>query len=79
MPSASETEWTRVNPVGSEAQPGEDHTPGIGEFAFVTGQGALGAAATQNDVDGGKTTLVTPPIDVSMDPEGLSVAPAVAW
>ncbi len=57
--------WTRVNPVGSSAQPEDDHTAGAGVFCFVTGQGVGGGAAGDNDVDGGITTLRTPILDAS--------------
>lgn len=51
--------WERVIPVGTTAQPGEDHTTN-GVFCFVTGQHEAGQGAGFNDVDGGITTLVTP-------------------
>ncbi|UCF68974.1 MAG: hypothetical protein JSV80_06735, partial [Acidobacteriota bacterium] len=42
-----------------------DRTPGEGKNAFVTGNGAGGADFTGDDVDGGKTTLVSPSYDLS--------------
>ena len=51
--------WERVIPIGTSAQPGEDHTVD-GVFCFVTGQHQSGQGAGFNDVDGGVTTLVTP-------------------
>jgi len=53
--------WTRVNPVGSIAQPESDFSPN-GSMCFVTGQGALGAPDGSHDVDGGSTTLTSPPL-----------------
>jgi len=56
--------WTRVNPVGTAAQPSDDHTP-AGAFCWVTGQGTLGGSIGEEDVDGGETTLTTPNFDLS--------------
>ncbi len=52
--------WVRVNPIGTAAQPEDDHTPGPGVFAWVTGQGTVGGSVGENDVDNGKTTLLSP-------------------
>ncbi len=57
--------WTRVDPIGTGAQPEDDHTPGAGRFCFVTGQGTPGGGVGENDVDGGTTTLVSPPFDLA--------------
>lgn len=57
--------WTRVNPHGTAAQPEDDHTADPGVICWVTGQGAVGGGLGDNDVDGGKTTLVSPIIDLS--------------
>ena len=56
--------WVRVDPNGTAAQP-EDDASDPGTFCFVTGQGSVGGSLGENDVDGGSTTLVTPPIDTS--------------
>jgi DNA-binding beta-propeller fold protein YncE len=63
--------WVAVNPIGTSAQTEYDHTPGSGRIAFVTGQGEINEASDASDVDGGKTTLVSPVIDLSTatDPE----------
>jgi choice-of-anchor B domain-containing protein len=56
--------WTRTNPIGTVAQPEDDHTL-AGGFCYFTGQGPIGGAAGDNDVDGGKTTLLSPVLDLS--------------
>jgi choice-of-anchor B domain-containing protein len=63
--TATTGQWLRVNPVGTAAQPEDDHTGGAGVFCFVTGQGVPGGAVGDNDVDGGITTLRTPILDAS--------------
>ena len=57
--------WERVDPIGTEyggspCQMEDDHTPAPGTHCFVTGNGSVGGAAGENDVDGGKTTLLSP-------------------
>ncbi len=47
------------------AQPYTDHTPGTGAQCFVTGQGTNSADADQADVDGGRTTLTSPALDLT--------------
>jgi len=56
--------WVLVDPIGTAAQPEDDHTLG-GSLCFVTGQGSPGGSLGENDVDGGFTTLLSPAIDVS--------------
>ncbi len=65
--------WTRVDPVGTAAQP-EDDVDANGTLCFVTGQGAVGGGLGDNDVDGGKTTLTSPVIDLS-----AAIAPRVGY
>ena len=67
--------WERVNPVGTEAQPEDDNTAGNGGRAWITGQGSVGGAIGENDVDGGVTTLLSPVFDASMTP----VVPISYW
>jgi hypothetical protein len=55
------------------AQPEQDRTPGAGTRCFVTGQGTDSDDVWENDV-GGRTTLTSPPLDVS----GMS-EPTVGW
>jgi hypothetical protein len=57
--TATSGQWVRVDPVGTTAQPEDDHTAN-GTICFVTGQGTVGGAAGAADVDGGITTLVSP-------------------
>ncbi|HEY3243255.1 MAG TPA: choice-of-anchor B family protein [Phycisphaerae bacterium] len=56
--------WVRVDPVGSAAQPEDDHTA-AGTMCWVTGQNVPNSPASAGDVDGGKTTLLTPITDLS--------------
>ncbi|MEY4119007.1 MAG: hypothetical protein RLZZ116_2335 [Planctomycetota bacterium] len=51
--------WTRVDPVGTIAQPELDHSVS-GTICWVTGQGVVGGADGAADVDGGITTLLSP-------------------
>ncbi len=50
--------WERGDPEPTLAQPGDDHTPGAGVNCWVTGR-AAGAGDGANDVDGGRTTLLS--------------------
>lgn len=56
--------WTRVNPNGTAAAPEDDHTS-TGTLCFVTGQGTVGGAVGEADVDNGRTTLVSPTLDLT--------------
>lgn len=57
--------WVRVDPVGTAAQPEDDHTPAPGVLCWVTGQGSPGGSIGAADVDGGRTTLRTPVYNLS--------------
>jgi hypothetical protein len=62
--------WERVDPLGTtyeghQVQPDDDHTAEPGSLCFVTGNGTQGGAAGENDVDGGKTTLLSPVFDLT--------------
>ncbi|KAA3605584.1 MAG: T9SS C-terminal target domain-containing protein [Calditrichaeota bacterium] len=61
---ATSGEWIRDDPVGTDAQPEDDHTD-VGVACFVTGNANPGQAAGANDVDGGITTLVSPIFDAT--------------
>ncbi|MBL8881031.1 MAG: hypothetical protein JNG88_18095 [Phycisphaerales bacterium] len=62
--------WTRVDPIGTTsggqpAQPEDDNPAGTGTRCFVTGQGTIGGAPGQADVDGPDNILTSPPLDLS--------------
>ncbi len=55
--------WTRNVPQYTGPQPSEDHTSPPGTRCFVTDY--RGGALDQYDVDGGRTTLISPAIDLT--------------
>jgi C1A family cysteine protease len=65
--------WERAEPTeklwnkytGATIQPGKDATPLPGTMCFVTEDSPLGTAQRHGDVDGGKTTLLSPVFDLS--------------
>jgi hypothetical protein len=68
--NASTGQWVRVDPNGTEyggvtMQPEDDSTTNPGVLCFITGQGSVGGAAGDADVDGGCTTLLSPVFDLS--------------
>ncbi|HEY3245409.1 MAG TPA: hypothetical protein VGM03_18865 [Phycisphaerae bacterium] len=58
-------QWVRVDPIGTGAQPEDDHTPGMGVRCYVTGDGE-GPPSTF-DVDWGPVYLTSPPINLPGD------------
>jgi C1A family cysteine protease len=61
--------WDRGDPEATwwgdqPCQPGDDHTESPGTDCYVTGLSA-GSSQGTHDVDGGKTTLLSPAIDLS--------------
>ncbi len=56
--------WEWCEPIGTEAQPGVDHSV-RGTHCWVTGQQIEGGATGDNDVDGGRTTLYSPGYELS--------------
>jgi hypothetical protein len=62
--------WERVDPNGTwsgsdPVQPEDDHTPEPGILCFVTGNAPQGSDQDEEDVDGGKTTLTSPTLNMS--------------
>ncbi len=57
--------WQRVVPLGTIAQPDADYTGAPGTTCFVTQNGTAGGVPGEADVDGGKTTLLSPVFDLS--------------
>lgn len=56
--------WERGNPRGTQAQP-EDDFSNPGTICWFTGQGSNGGSLGENDVDGGRTTLLSPVFDAT--------------
>jgi len=70
--------WERVNPLGTAAQPEDDHTPGAGNTdCFITGQQPFGGDLGTNDVDNGKTTLISP--NINLEGSSGAVISYVRW
>ena len=65
--------WGRMDPVGTAAQPENDHTAAPGTDCWVTD--GRGGGLGDYDVDGGKTTLFSPVYDLS----GMLAARASYW
>jgi choice-of-anchor B domain-containing protein len=63
--TATTGQWERVDPVGTEAQPENDHTADPADMCFVTGQGQFGGGLGDDDVDDGFTTLRTSSFNLS--------------
>ena len=57
--------WVRADPVGTAAQPEDDHTV-AGVRCWITGNGAVGGAVGAADIDGGQTTLTSPNFDATV-------------
>ena len=57
--------WIRADPVGTSYQSEYDHTPDPGSICFVTGNANPGDPAGTNDVDNGRTTLLSPIFDLA--------------
>ena len=58
--TATTGQWVLADPVGTTAQPEDDHTAAPGVKCWFTGQGTVGGAIGAADVDGGVATLVSP-------------------
>ncbi len=57
--------WARVNPIGTAAQPEDDHTPDPGTICWVTANGPAGGGVGEQDVDDGTTTVYSPEFDLT--------------
>lgn len=57
--------WVRAVPVATEAQPGVDASGDPGGFCFVTENGVPGGESGAADVDGGRTSLTSPRLDLA--------------
>ena len=57
--------WIRGDPIGTAAQPENDHTPTPGSQCWFTGQGSVGGGLGENDIDGGITTLTSANYDAT--------------
>ncbi len=62
--TASSGTWTRTNPIGTAAQPEDDHS-NPGTLCWFTQNGTIGGAVGEADVDGGATALRSPVLDAS--------------
>lgn len=62
--AATTGQWVRADPVGTSAQPEDDHSTN-GTLCFVTGNGTPGGPVGEADVDGGTTILTSPAFDLS--------------
>ena len=72
--TATTGQWTLGNPIGTAAQPEDDHTA-VGTDCWFTGQGSPGGSLGENDVDGGITTLLSPVFDA----EGIGSLELSYW
>lgn len=66
--TATTGQWVRADPLGTAAQPEDDHSPDPGAAAWITGQHLAGQGNGFADVDGGATTLLSPIFDLSNTP-----------
>ena len=57
--------WERVDPNFTLIQPEDDATPDPGTMCWITGQASVGGLPTDNDVDGGETSLYSPVFSLS--------------
>lgn len=57
--TATTGKWVCADPVGTAAQPEDDHSA-TGTKCFVTGNSAVGGGVGDADIDGGATTLISP-------------------
>jgi hypothetical protein len=72
--TASTGTWVRANPVGTGAQPEDDHS-NPGTQCFVTANGSPGGGVGDADIDGGATSIRSPVLDAT----GLADAQIGYW
>ncbi|MBN2491667.1 MAG: hypothetical protein JXQ29_12530 [Planctomycetes bacterium] len=65
--------------TSSVSQPEDDHTPGSGTMCYVTQNGTRGGNSQNHDVDGGKTSIVSPLFDLSGVPAGAATVDFAYW
>jgi choice-of-anchor B domain-containing protein len=58
--TATGGKWVHGNPLGTQAQPEDDHSSSPGVNCWFTGQGSSFGNLFEADVDGGTTTLTSP-------------------
>jgi len=63
--TATTGQWVLGDPIGTGAQPEDDHTVGQGVNCWFTGQGTPAGTLSAADVDSGTTTLVSPTFNCS--------------
>jgi len=62
--TAERGRWERAVPVGTGAQPAADARGDSSGFCYLTANGTPGGEIGEADVDGGRTTLTSPRIDL---------------
>jgi len=72
--TATSGQWAHGEPLGTYAQPEFDHSV-VGQNCFFTGQGTEAGGYGAADVDGGKTTLLSPRLQLG----GLSNPVVSYW
>lgn len=60
-------------------QPEDDNTPGAGTICYITQNGLRGQTASAHDVDNGKTSIVSPTLDLSSLPAGAAKLDFAYW
>jgi hypothetical protein len=63
--NAATGQWVWLDPNGTSAQPGNDHTAAPGAICWVTGNAPAGSGDGTADIDAGTTTLYTPWYDLT--------------
>ncbi len=78
--NATTGRFERVDPFASGTnQPEDDNTPGSGTICYITQNGARNQTASAHDVDNGKTSIVSPTLDLSSLPAGAAKLDFAYW